>query len=416
MSDDTRFCVGLDHIKGLGFGSHAKLRAGFPTMADAWNASAGDLEAAGLSKKQADSVVKQRSGIDLDGLMAGLERAGIQAFPFGSGAYPSQLRDIENPPGVLYVRGKLLARDLHGVTVVGTRDCTPYGKAMSREFAGALASRGVTVVSDMVRGIDYIANASAIDAGGRTVAVSANGLDRFARYGRGRLVDRIMREDAGCLVSEHPIGGRSYRGQMRLRNRLLSGLSKGLLVVEAPKQSGTMLTVRCALDQGREVFALPGRANSPQSEGTNWLISQGAKVVTEVDDIINELDVDGSDDLGNNRLADSWSEGSMGSMLEDRGPDDRLDANGSVAAGRGVRKTVVVIESESERRIVDALDAGGGVMSVDEIARETNLPVDKTGASLSIMEIRGCVLKSGTGYRLPPSVQHTMAPMLIGSE
>lgn len=416
MSDDTRFCVGLDHIKGLGFGSHAKLRAGFPSMADAWSASAGDLEAAGLSKRQADSVVRQRSGIDLDGLMAGLERAGIQAFAFGSGAYPSQLRDIENPPGVLYVRGKLLARDLHGVTVVGTRDCTPYGKAMSRGFAGALASRGVTVVSDMVRGIDYIANASAIDAGGRTVAVSANGLDRFARYGRGRLVDRIMRENAGCLVSEHPIGGHSYRGQMRLRNRLLSGLSKGVLVVEAPKQSGTMLTVRCALDQGREVFALPGRANSPQSEGTNWLISQGAKVVTEVDDIINELDVDGSDDLGNNRLADSWSEGSMGSMLEDRGPDDRLDANGSVTAGRGVRKTVVVIESESERRIVDALDAGGGVMSVDEIARETNLPVDKTGASLSIMEIRGCVLKSGTGYRLPPSVQHTMAPMLIGSE
>lgn len=416
MSDDTRYWVGLDRIKGLGFGGHAKLRAGFPTMGDAWNASVGDLVAAGLSKTLATSVVEQRPGVDLDGLMEGLDRLGVRAIPYGSGSYPQQLRGIENPPSVLYVRGRLLERDLRGVTVIGTRDCTPYGKAMSREFAEALARRGVTVVSDMVRGIDYTAQASALDAGGRTVGIRASGLDRIASIGNRKLADRILSEDAGCLVSEYPLGVRSYRGQLRLRNRLLSGLSQGVLVVEAPKQSGTMLTVRCALDQEREVFALPGRANSPQSEGTNWLISQGAKVVTEVDDIINELEGYESDQTGNYRLEDSGANRGSGMVLEDSGPADSIKVSGVEGADRGVRKAVVVIESESERRIVDALDAVGGVMNVDEIARETKLSVDKTGASLSIMEIRGCVLKSGTGYKLPPSVQHAMAPMLIGQE
>ena len=170
-----------------------------------------------------------------------------------------------------------------------------------------------------------------------------------------------------------------------------------------------MLTVRCALDQGREVFAIPGRANSPQSEGTNWLISQGAKVVTEVEDILDELSIEVADTLGNGGLADVVSERKEGMMLEDRGPEGRR-------AGRVRHETVVVVADESERRIVDALNGDGGVMSVDEIARETDLSVDKTGASLSIMEIRGCVLKSGTGYMLPPSVQHAMAPMLIGRE
>ena len=279
---------------------------------------------------------------------------------------------------------------------------------MCREFAGELARRGVTVVSDMVWGIDRIAHLSALDAGGRTVAVRASGLDRVSPGSRG-LAERILSDDAGCLVSEHPIGARSFRGQLRLRNRLLSGLSRGVLVIEAPKKSGTMLTVRCALDQGREVFAIPGRANSPQSEGTNWLISQGAKVVTEVEDILDELSVEVADTLGNGGLADVVSERKEGMMLEDRGPEGRR-------AGRVRHETVVVVADESERRIVDALNGDGGVMSVDEIARETDLSVDKTGASLSIMEIRGCVLKSGTGYMLPPSVQHAMAPMLIGRE
>lgn len=416
MNTDTRYWVGFDHIKGLGYRGRAKLRSGFETMRDAWDASSGDLEAAGLARMSAASVVEQRRRIDLDGLMESLHQFGVQAIPFASEAYPSRLRDIENPPSVLYVRGRLIESDFSGITVVGTRKCTAYGEAMCREFAGELARRGVTVVSDMVSGIDRHAHLSALDAGGRTVAVVANGLDRISSFGARGIPERILSEDAGCLVSEFPIGVRSFRGQLRLRNRLLSGLSRGVLVVEAPKKSGTMLTVRCALDQEREVFAIPGRANSPQSEGTNWLISQGAKVVTEVDDIIEELEVGYADGLGSGRLADFGSERDEGLTLEDRGREDRPSIADGYSADRGRRKNVVVVESESERRIVEALDADRGVMSVDEIARETDLPVDKTGASLSIMEIRGCVLKSGTGYMLPPSVQHAMAPMLIGQD
>ena len=416
MNADTRYWVGFDHVRGLGYRGRAKLRAGFETMRDAWDVSGDALVAAGLSKAMAASVIEQRPGIDLDGLMEGLDRFGVQAFPFASEAYPSRLRDIENPPNVLYVRGRFSESDFSGITVIGTRTCTAYGKAVCQEFAGELARRGVTVVSDMVWGIDRHAQVAALDAGGRTVAVVGNGIDRSPSLGAHGLAERILSEDAGCLVSEFPIGGRSFRGQLRLRNRLLSGLSRGVLVVEAPKNSGTMLTVRCALDQEREVFAIPGRANSPQSEGTNWLISQGAKVVTEVDDIIEELADRVSDNRGGECLAESGSDRNVGMMLEDRGRGDRLSVADGYSAERSRRSKVVVVESESERRIVEALDADGGLMSVDEIARETDLPVDKTGASLSIMEIRGCVLKSGIGYMLPPSVQHTMAPMLIGRD
>ena len=414
MNADTRYWVGFDHVRGLGYRGRAQLRAGFETMCDAWDASADALVAAGLSKALAASVIEQRPGIDLDGLMESLQKFGIDALPFSSASYPTRLRDIENPPYVLYVRGRFSESDFSGITVIGTRTCTAYGKAMCQEFAGELARRGVTVVSDMVWGIDRHAQVAALDAGGRTVAVVGNGLDRSPSLGARGLAERILSEDAGCLVSEFPIGGRSFRGQLRLRNRLLSGLSRGVLVVEAPKNSGTMLTVRCALDQDREVFAIPGRANSPQSEGTNWLISQGAKVVTEVDDIIEELEVGAAD--GSGCLADSGSDRNAGMMLEDRGRGDRLSVADGYSVDRSARSKVVVVESESERRIVEALDADGGLMSVDEIARETDLPVDKTGASLSIMEIRGCVLKSGIGYMLPPSVQHTMAPMLIGRD
>ncbi len=416
MNADTRYWVGFDHVRGLGYRGRAQLRAGFETMRDAWDASADALVAAGLSKALAASVIEQRRGVDLDGLMEGLDRFGVQALPFASEAYPSRLRDIENPPNVLYVRGRFRESDFSGITVIGTRTCTAYGKAMCREFAGELARRGVTVVSDMVWGIDRHAQVAALDAGGRTVAVVGNGLDRSPSPGAHGLAERILSEDAGCLVSEFPIGGRSFRGQLRLRNRLLSGLSRGVLVVEAPKNSGTMLTVRCALDQEREVFAIPGRANSPQSEGTNWLISQGAKVVTEVDDIIEELADRVADNRGGECLADSGSDRNAGMMLEDRGREDRLSVADGYSADRSARSKVVVVESESERRIVEALDADGGLMSVDEIARETDLSVDKAGASLSMMEIRGCVLKSGIGYMLPPSVQHTMAPMLIGRD
>ena len=401
---DICYSVGFDQIKGLGHGGYLKLRAAFQSMEAAWRAPVPELQSAGFGRELAASIVKQRDAINLDDVMGNLARQEIVAVPQGFDGYPAKLMDVEKPPNVLYIKGQLFDRDLAGVTVVGTRSCTKYGAAVCAELSRELAKRGVTVISDMVRGIDTIAHRSALDAGGRTVAVMASGLDQTRPTGNRGLATEIVESGQGCLVSEHPPGMRSNRSQLRLRNRLLSGLAAGVLVVEAPKKSGTMLTVRCALDQGREVLAVPGRANSAQSEGTNWLISQGARIVTKVDDILDVLP---------NAAASVASDTSGGSRLNDAGYSHRSYDSSGASNGRGrSRKDAILVETEEERQIVDAAMSAGRPLNVNEIAIETGIPLDKLGASLSMMEIKGCIRKVGTGFELADSGQHLIAPLM----
>ena len=401
---EIRYWVGFDHIKGLGHGGYSKLRAAFPSMEAAWLAPERELQSAGFGRDLSASVVKQRDALALDEVMENLARQQVVAIPRGSDGYPAKLNDVEKPPNVLYLKGELTDGDLSGVTVVGTRSCSNYGKSVCVELSRELAKRGVTVISDMVRGIDAIAHRSALDAGGRTVAVMASGLDQTKSSSIRSLAMEIFESRSGCLISEHPPGIRPHRSQLRLRNRLLSGLAAGVLVIEAPKKSGTMLTVRCALDQGREVLAVPGRADSTQSEGTNWLISQGAKVVTNVDDILEVL----PDAVANYR-----SNASGESRLRDVSYSNRSHDSSSALNGRGrSRNGAIVVETAEERRIVDCVMSAGRPLNVNEIAIETGIPLDKLGASLSMMEIKGCLRKVGTGFELADSGQHLIAPLL----
>lgn len=401
---DVQYWVAFDHIKGLGPRGYSKLRAGFASMEAAWHATRADLEHAGFGRELATSIIEQRDELSLDDVMSRLERHQVRAIPQGFDGYPAKLMDVEKPPNVLYLKGELLEQDLRGVTVVGTRKCTQYGKSVCAELVSELAKRGVTVISDLERGIDAIANRTALEGGGRTVVVTAYGLDRVKQCRDQQLARDIVDSGQGCLISEFPPGSRSHRSQLRLRNRLLSGLAAGVLVVEAPKKSGTMLTVRCALDQGREVFAVPGRADSAQSEGTNWLISQGAKVVTQVDDILDELP---------DAATSVEGVASRGLKLRDGSYSDRNHDSSSTVGGRGrSRDEAIVVETEEERQIIDAVLSAGHPLNVDEIAIETGICVDKLGASLSMMEIKGCLRKVGTGYEIVDSGQHLIAPLL----
>lgn len=408
---DLRYWIGFDHLKGLGPCGFSKLQNGFDSMEEAWEASAAELQEAGFGRDLSMSIVEQRKRMSLDGLMDGLAEHEVHPLPISSPGYPQQLKEVESPPNILYVKGELLERDLRGITVIGTRDCTKYGVTVCAELSSGLASRGVTVISDMVRGIDNLAQRSALRAGGRTVAVMASGLDYVASAKSGRssngakLPLDIVESGSGCLVSEHPMGTRSNRARQRMRNRLLSGLAAGVLVVEAPKQSGTMFTVRCALDQGREVFAVPGRADSTKSEGTNWLISQGAKLVTEVDDIINELKDTGDGDY-------EVGAGTGGMEMRESGVSDRARFGYGDSRTRS-QKAAIVVETAEERQIVDALLAANGGMNVDEIVRVTGLSVDNVGASLSMMEIKGYLRQVGTSYELATSGQHMIAPLMM---
>lgn len=221
--------------------------------------------------------------------LAYMEKEGIRAYSVRDEGYPPQLREIHDPPPVIFVKGELLECDTDSVAIVGSRMCTMYGARMAEKLAFELASRGITVVSGMARGIDSAAHAGALKAGGRTIAVMGSGFGNIYPRGAAELAGNISR--SGAVITEFPSFVEPLKYNFPRRNRVVSGLAKGVVVVEAALKSGAMITVDFALDQGKDVFAVPGRADSGMSEGANHLIRTGAKLVTSVDDILDELKI-----------------------------------------------------------------------------------------------------------------------------
>lgn len=213
----------------------------------------------------------------------------IAEIRIGSETYPECLTHIHAPPDVLYVAGTLLPQDANAVAIVGSRKCTDYGKHVAHDLAFGLAKRGITVVSGMALGIDAEAHKGALDAGGRTIAVLGTGVDEQSIYPHTHtsLAKAIMQ--AGAVISEYQPGTPAYPGNFPERNRIVSGLSLGVVVVEANERSGSLITARLALEQGRDVFAVPGSIYTSTSRGVHRLIQEGAKLVTNVDDILEEL-------------------------------------------------------------------------------------------------------------------------------
>ncbi|PIU41777.1 MAG: DNA-protecting protein DprA [Candidatus Omnitrophica bacterium CG07_land_8_20_14_0_80_42_15] len=203
--------------------------------------------------------------------------------------YPKNLRDTYDPPEVLYVNGELLPQDEAAVALVGTRRPTYYGMQACEKLSYDLALYGITIVSGMARGIDTAAHRGALKAGGRTIAVLGSGHDNIYPKENKKLYEEITK--SGAVVSEFPDDTPPYKWNFPQRNRVISGLSLGVVVIEAPKKSGALITVDFALEQGREVFAMPGKVNSLASEGTHQLIKDGAKLVENANDIIEELEI-----------------------------------------------------------------------------------------------------------------------------
>lgn len=243
------------------------------------------LEAAvpGLAEKLA--VVQQGHAFAAE--ITRLQTLGISVLTMGDEDYPPALRWIPEPPPVLYIRGTLCPADSLAVAVVGSRKPSPYGQLAAQRLSAALAQYGLTVVSGLARGIDSVAHRAALQAGGRTIAVLGSGINVIYPPEHRRLYEAIMAQ--GAVVSEFPCDTKPDRWNFPRRNRIISGLTLGTLVVEASDQSGSLHTVRHALEQGREVFAVPGRIDVPSSRGTNQLIKRGAKLVETIDDIIEEL-------------------------------------------------------------------------------------------------------------------------------
>ena len=356
--EQTKYWVALSQVRRLGATRFKKLEAHFGDLANAWTAGPRELRAAGLEAQTASTLVESRSRISPDDEMAKLEKADIQALTWRDMAYPPRLKQIDDPPPVLYVKGNLAPEDERAVAVVGTRSPTTYGREAAASLAGDLAGSGITVISGLALGIDTLAHRAALAQGGRTIAVVANGLDIIYPRDNATLSRQI--EEQGAVVSEYPLGTRPDPRGFPRRNRLISGMSLGALVVEAGEKSGARWTVYHALEQNREVFCVPGSIFSPASRLTNRLIQDGAKLVHSHTDILEELNLKVVERQIELRLA------------EDLPPSPDADGEADLLRCLNHEPT-----------------------HIDDIRREASLPVALVGSLLTMLELKGLVKQVG---------------------
>jgi DNA processing protein len=233
-------------------------------------------------------IVEGRGKIDLDRQIKLIEKDNIAIIPLNSELYPANLKSIFDPPLVLFVKGEILPQDYFSIAIVGTRLASFYGRTMAEKLSRELSEKGFTVVSGGARGIDTFSHQAALSANGRTLAVLGCGLDIVYPPENKKLFGEVA--EHGALISEFPLSTKPDRVNFPMRNRIISGLSLGVVVIEAPHRSGALITVTHANEQGREVFSVPGHADSFVSKGTNQLLREGAKLVENADDIIEELE------------------------------------------------------------------------------------------------------------------------------
>lgn len=324
-------------------------------MEVAWRANERELQRAGLDGRTAAAAVAERAALQPEREAERLARSDASLITVADPDYPALLRTVDGAPATLYVRGHLTPGDELSIAVVGNRQVTPYGRQVTQQLVGDLAAQGLTIVSGLARGVDAVAHRCAIDVGGRTIAVLGCGVDVVYPPEHRGLAAEVAGH--GALVSEFPLGARPDAPNFPMRNRVISGLSLGTLVVEAGQSSGALITATRALEQNREVFAVPGSIFAPRCTGTNALIKRGeAKLVASAADILEELRVD----LVPQQMA-------MDAMLAHDATEDRL---------------LRLLTQEP--------------MHVDQITRASDLPVSVVSATLTMLELRGLVRQVST--------------------
>lgn len=350
-----KYLHALNKIPGVGTQKMKMLFNFFPTARDIWKADLNSLAASGIGPKLSEKIVLERSGINPDEEWDFLERENIKIITLADENYPILLKEIHHPPYVIYIKGNL---DLNGaplISIVGSRKYTEYGKMATLSFARDLIRAGFIIVSGMALGIDSFAHRGALDAGGKTVAILGNSLDDASIYpvNNFNLSREIMNN--GMLISEYPPIMRAGKLTFPARNRIIAGLSRGTLVIEAGESSGALLTAKMALESNREVFSVPGPIFSPQSFGTNSLIRSGAKIATNVADILEELNFEKE------------------SIIKE--------------------VTLKIPENDKEKILLETLSSDP--VHIDNIGRLTKLEMTQISSTLSIMEIKGWVKNIG---------------------
>lgn len=290
MTDELQGLFLLQSIPGIGNQRIRQLISHFGSVEKVISATRSSLmRVDGVDKKLADRILREKEPEFAKRQLKMLESYGASVLTFWDHAYPAELKQIFDPPIILFQKGRLLAEDAVSIAIVGTRHPSSYGAQVTEKLTRELSNIGFTIISGLARGIDTIAHRTALKADGRTVAVLGSGLDLIYPAENKKLVSEI--EESGAILTEYPFGTKPDASNFPKRNRIISGLTLGTLVVEAGSKSGALITANFAAEQGREVFAVPGAITSGRSVGTNRLIKDGAKLVQGVDDILQELDV-----------------------------------------------------------------------------------------------------------------------------
>ena len=313
----------------------------------------------GIGPTRADQIIASRTQVDLAKELELAKKAGVSLLTWDDSDYPVGLKNIYDPPPVLYLRGRLEPGDATALAIVGTRRPSRYGLEQAERFGAALARAGFTVVSGLARGIDSAAHRGALKAGGRTIAVQGCGLSRVFPPENAELCQAVS--EHGAVLSEFPMLAEPLAENFPKRNRIISGLALGVVVIEGPLRSGAMITARTASEQGREVFALPGRVDNPAAAGTNQLIKDGACLVRSLEDILDEL-------------------GEVGQAMRPGTEDADKPAS---------RLPLPANLSETEKAILAS--SSDEPMSVDEICVAANLSPGQVSSALTILQLKGLI-------------------------
>ena len=358
-TDNRVHLYALSRVKGIGPVRLRMVQAYFGSYTDAWRADPGELQSAGLEPKLILAISDARKVRQPETEIENYAKQGIKLLCWLDADYPRLLNQIDDPPPVLYVKGTFTHADEWAVGIVGTRNATVYGRQAAEMLASDLASNHVTVVSGLARGIDACAHRAALKAGGRTVAVLGCGVDVAYPAENARLAEEIT--EHGALVSDYPPGTQPEALNFPPRNRIISGLCLGVVVVEADERSGALITSNFAVEQGRDVFAVPGNVFNRTSRGTNKLIQKGAKLVLNAADILDELNL--------------------------------------TMVISNIEAQEVAPENEIERQLIAQLSHEP--VLTDDLVNSMQMPVEVVTSTLALMELKGMVRQAtGTSYVL----------------
>ncbi len=353
MNDQKKYWLAINRVKNIGPVRFRSLLETFGSPKSIWEANESQLRASGLGPAIVQNLLALRRSMDFERVEEELSKHNVQVHTWEDKEYPQRLRNISQSPPVIFSKGKLIEEDDWAIAVVGTRKVSHYGRQVAEELGAFLANQGITLISGLARGVDAISQQAAINAGGRSIAVLAHGLDQIYPPENRDLGLAIANN--GALISDYHMGTPPESTNFPPRNRLISALSRATVVVEAGKRSGALITAEFAMEQGRDVFAVPGSVYSPQSKGPNQLIRNGAHPLLQFDQLLEALD-----------LEFMHHQKSARTSL----PQDALQA-----------KLFGLLTPEP--------------MHVNEIGSLAEMPIDKVSSALALMELKGLVRQVG---------------------